>query len=155
MLKRKKIINSPFWINRVTGQSIPAGQISKQQRETFEYFDSVLEYKVYLSLCKKYGEKYITRQFQVPILPKNAFFPALTWKVDFVAWSAEGVLLFEAKGEWLLHDNFALSDFKKLLRLLQITQPEYFKKLVLVSDTEWLIPGTELKVISFNDLWTS
>jgi hypothetical protein len=140
------VFSNPFWIDKITGQTFSPGSLTREQKEKCEYFDSVLEYKVYLMLCRKYGKQYVSRQFEIHLLNGNKFFNPLTWTVDFIVYGLDGVLLFEAKGQWLLHDKAAIADFVKILRLLQINQPQYFASLQLVGDCDWKIPTTNLIV---------
>ena len=47
-------------------------------------FDSQHEFKVYLELCRMYGEHRVRRQTPVEIIPPGRCYPAgKTWKVDF------------------------------------------------------------------------
>ncbi|QLE54828.1 hypothetical protein [Nostoc sp. TCL26-01] len=137
----------------MSGGIIPAGYpLTVAQKKNLEYFDSALEFKVWGHLRKKYGATYINRQFEIPLLPQDECFPALTWKCDFSVFTPSGLILFEAKGEWILHDDYALADFRKTLRLLQLFHPDYFNYLRLVSDKPWKLPGSNLTVIGVGDI---
>ncbi len=151
--KNSKVSSNPFWYNIRTGEAIPSGtKLTPEQRKDYEYFDSVLEFKVYCALVKKYGYKSISRQVEIELLPKDDCFPDLSWKVDFRVVTPTQILLIEAKGEWLLHDNYALADFRKTLRLLRMKYPVLFQGLQLVGDKAWSLPGSQLKVIPFDEL---
>lgn len=151
--KNSKINAKPFWFNSRTGQSIPAGTtLTATQKKDLEYFDSVLEFQIYGKLCRKYNPSFVRRQHQILVLPENDYFPELTWKVDFTVFTPQGLLLFEGKGRWILHDNFALGDFRKLLRMLQLIHPDYFNYLQIVSEEAWRLPGTNLNAIALKDL---
>ncbi|MBD2210198.1 hypothetical protein H6G27_09940 [Nostoc linckia FACHB-104] len=152
-IRKSKCNNTAFWYNFKTGQSIAAGSdLSPKQKQEYEYFDSKLEFQIYGYLVKKYGATFVTRQLEIPLLYGNEFFPPLTWKIDFAVLTPNALILIEAKGEWLLHDKAALSDFRKTLRILQTTQPEHFKNLKLVGDSQWKLPGTYLIVEDFRKL---
>lgn len=149
--KKSKINSKPFWFNSATGQAIPAGtRLSTSQKKNLEYFDSVLEFKIWVKLCQEYD--CVRRQVEIPLLYSDEYFPSLTWKVDFTVEVSNKILLFEGKGEWILYDDFALSDFRKTLRLLQLKHPDYFNNLCIVSNAAWKLPGSNLFAIALKDL---
>ncbi|WP_375501667.1 hypothetical protein [uncultured Nostoc sp.] len=73
--------------------------MSVTEKEGLQFWDSILEFKVYGELCKKYGAENIKRQYQLEILPKNFLFPALTWNIDFMVKTKNLVVFYEVKGQ--------------------------------------------------------
>ncbi len=69
-------------------------------------FDSQHEFKVYLELCRMYGEHRIVRQFLIEIIPPGCCYPrGKYWKVDFAITNESGsptmLAYVEAKGAFL------------------------------------------------------
>lgn len=107
--RKSRCNNKPFWVNPATGEIIPAGStLTTAQKNKFEFWDSVLEFRAYNELCKKYGEQNIKRQHKIEILPSNFLFPALTWNIDFLVETKSLVIFYEVKGRWILSDKEAL-----------------------------------------------
>lgn len=112
-------------------------------------FDSQHEFKVYLELCRMYGESNVERQYPVKILPKGKCYPkGLTWKVDFTVCSKEkGQNLFynvEAKGLFL-------PEFGKTLAMLEQCEPVDFKSLRIVFPNKIPTENKVVKALSKSD----
>ena len=105
-------------------------------------FDSQHEFKVYLELCRMYGEENVERQYPIKVLPSSKCYPrGLTWKVDFtVCTKKKGTCLFynvEAKGLFL-------PEFGKTLAMLERHDRNSFYQTKIVFPNK--IP-TENKVV--------
>lgn len=152
--KKNKCNSSPFWYNPVTGQSYPAGSsLPKHQKDKLQFWDSILEFKVYAELCKIFPSRIIHRQVRIDILPSNLIFPELSWKIDFFIQPASiEPILIEAKGAWLKFDTGAENDFCKILRLLSLQRPDLFKRLLVVSDKRWKLGSTKIMTLPIKEL---
>lgn len=145
----KTINNKPFWYDSTTCQSFhkkPKGVIA-------EYWDSVLEFKVYETLLKHFPLENIKRQDEIIIWEKTSVFPKLSWVIDFKIFGVDSKPLYiEAKGKWLL-EHPENQNFWKTLKLLQIFHPAIFNNLLIVGDnTSWMIPRTKMIVHPYKDI---
>ena len=105
-------------------------------------FDSQHEFRVYLELCRMYGEENVERQYPVKVLPPSKCYPkGLTWKVDFTVYFKKKDLSFfhniEAKGIFL-------PEFGKTLAMLEQHNSMNFHRTKIVFPNK--IP-TENKVV--------
>jgi hypothetical protein len=101
-------------------------------------------------LLSIYPASAITRQYKLPVLPEDETFPKLTWDVDFAIFGNNKITLVEAKGEWILKDRYALSDFIKLMRIIKDKYPLLFENLYLVSDSNWQLGNTKMYATTIN-----
>ncbi|MDZ7968746.1 MAG: hypothetical protein RM368_27975 [Nostoc sp. DedSLP03] len=151
--KKSKCNNKPFWINPATGETFLAGSpLTTAQKKKLQFWDSILEFKVYGELCKKYGAENVKRQHTIEILPANFLFPALTWNIDFMVETSNLTVFYEVKGRWILADKEALSNFCKLLRIFQRTLPGRFQELRIISDKRWKIGTANIYTIPFAEI---
>lgn len=106
-----------------------------------EYFDSELEFSFWMHLMVKFGTGVIIdRQHPIVYKPPTPNFGALFWKVDFLVFNAlapEHQLLFEVKGKWLLHNNYALSEFQHKYQFLEYVDHSTHEKLWVVDADQW------------------
>lgn len=146
---QKPIDNLSFWFDPKLGKryylkkDVPVTRISQ-----CEYWDSLLEFKVYNELLNLFPQKAIERQHVINVLPAKPPFKKWTWDIDFKVTEGKDVYYIEAKGKWLL-DNLAKEGFCKTLRILELFHPEIFSNLYIIGSSysgEWCIPGTTIKV---------
>lgn len=92
-------------------------------------FDSTLEFEVYLKLLFLYGSDRVHRQVPVELIPKGTCYSTgKPWKVDFGIinpFNNSYRFYVEAKGR-------ITADFRNTLPILEHTNPEVFKRLILV-----------------------
>ncbi|MBW4689606.1 MAG: hypothetical protein KME40_32070 [Komarekiella atlantica HA4396-MV6] len=153
---KKKVRSNPFWRNPVTGQCYsPGTSIPLIQRKKLEHWDSALEFETYCKLRARFKTARIIRQEELTLLPKTLCFSELTWKVDFMlVSSSQDILYVETKGQWILHDKSAMSDFCKTLRILENQQPKIFHSLVVVSDSSFRIAGSNIFTTRIKEIET-
>lgn len=122
----------PFWFDPATGQSHDS-----KVNERCVYFHSILEFKVYCDLKHVLGnDVLIIRQYPVLYKPATDRYSPLYWRVDFCLRrtpSSES-LYVEVKGEWLLHDSGAYSEFKHKLQFLEYCNAPVYENLILVGE---------------------
>jgi hypothetical protein len=111
-------------------------------------FDSQHEFKVYLELCRMYGERRVIRQYPIELITPGVCYPkGKVWKVDFAVTSFaprdRNIHFVEAKGAFLTEFGYTLVN-------LEITQPDIFAKLCIIFSRS--IP-TESRVVK--DLFNS
>jgi hypothetical protein len=146
----KTIENRAFWYDPETSESF---HTKPKDKKSLEYWDSILEFKVYELLLKEFPRENIKRQQEIIIWEKSALFPKLSWVIDFKIFNADDKPLYvEAKGRWLLkHPD--RNDFWKTLKILQMFFPEIFNRLIIVGEgSTWLIPRTKLSVYPYKNL---
>lgn len=148
MPKIRKFDNVPFWFDNQT----QIRYLSKTEIPTYlrnspriEYWDSILEFKVYAELSKHFDKQQIIRQHNIELFPKNELFKAWTWNIDFFI-DIPSPIYVEAKGKWIINHP-KLDSFWHTLKVCEIHKPEVFKNLLLIGkDDEWLIPKTSIVV---------
>ncbi|GAA6621578.1 hypothetical protein [Scytonema sp. NUACC26] len=156
--KAKSKGSSPFWIDPITARTWNVKKeledLSQDVKDRLEYWDSVLEWKIYQAICKVAPEDKVIRHPGLDILPKTNQFPAWKWNVDFGVDCGDEDLpvLIEAKGLWLLNDDCERRVFIQTMRLLSITNHEQFERVLLIGDSTWNIPSTGLVVHDYNEL---
>jgi hypothetical protein len=120
-----------------------------------EYWDSLLEFKLYEELLKRYAPEQIKRQYIIRLMPKHEPFKEWTWSVDFKL-DLPVPIYIEAKGKWLI-ESLKAEGFWKTLRVLQNTQLEVWDRLVFVGsdkDGTWHIPQSTIQVRPMRELDT-
>lgn len=146
-----KYKNNPFYYDSLTGRTFPPKtKFIGEQKERVSYWDSELEFRVWCKLHKLFPLARIHRQHELLILPKNETFPKLTWNIDFVVSTSDRTYFIEVKGQWILHDKGQLNDFCKLLRIIQLFQPEIFNNLSIISDASWKLGTSSLHTIDID-----
>ena len=110
------------------GRGRPA--MEEDARKHCIFFASEHEFQVYQTLRTKFASAAISTQYAVPILPRCECYPkGKTWTVDFAVFHPSirktPMMLVEAKGH-------PTEGFKYQLALLNLSQPELFKKLMIV-----------------------
>lgn len=154
MPKKHKFDNIPFWFDAQT----KIRYLSKSEVPTYlknspriEYWDSILEFKVYLELLKHFSKEQIIRQHNIVLLPGNKLFKTWTWNIDFFINIPEPIYV-EAKGRWIINHP-KLDSFWHTLRVCQECKPSIFKRLLLIGkDETWLIPKTSIVVNPINNI---
>lgn len=148
MLKKHKFDNIPFWfdtqtkIRYLSKTEIP---IYLKDSPRIEYWDSVLEFKVYTQLLKHFTKAQIVRQHNIVLFPRNELFKAWTWNIDFFI-NIPKPIYIEAKGRWIINHP-KLDSFWHTLKVCEVFKPEIFKNLLLIGrEEEWTIPKTSIIV---------
>lgn len=122
----------PFWFDSVTGQSHDS-----KVNERCQYFHSILEFKFYRDLKHVFGNRIqVIRQYPVLYKPATDRYSSLYWRVDFclrINPTSESIFV-EVKGEWLLHDSGAYSEFKHKLQYLEYCNAPVYENLILVGE---------------------
>jgi hypothetical protein len=127
-------------------------------------FDSQHEFKVYLELCRMYGQERVSRQHPVQIIPPGYCYPkGKNWKIDFYIDrdpTRFGSSLFvEAKGAFLPEFAHTLASFEqknahafeKLIIVFGGIMPSYNKVVKALLDSDYgqnLLTLEELKQLS-------
>lgn len=146
---QKPIDNLSFWYDPQYGERyFLKANVPKDRLHKCEYWDSVLEFKVYNELLNLFPQKEIERQHCINILPAKHPFKKWSWDIDFKVTHGNSTLYIEAKGKWLL-DNLSKEGFAKTLRMIEMMYPDIWNNLHIVGSDysgSWLIPGTLIKV---------
>lgn len=128
LIKAKKM-----WVNPTTGET------SETRQTGWLYFDSSLEYLVYD--CLRYStDWHIRRPYKIELLSRVSLnryksFDGISWNCDLAIVNPKNgqVIPIECKGEWIQHDNAALSGFITKLKLLDYFYPQFSEDLLIVS----------------------
>lgn len=116
-------------------------RVMKPVRTEFEgiQFDSQWEVTVYHNLRMFFPRESIQCHLPLEVLPKSEFFPALNWRVDFTILdnSLRSPLYVEAKG-------IVNQEIKLVLQGLAFTQPDLFKRLIVVAPQSGIKLGSKL-----------
>lgn len=148
MPKKYKFDNTPFWFDSQTKiRYLSKSEIPNYLKDSprIEYWDSVLEFKVYMELLKHFTKAQIIRQCNIVLFPANELFKAWTWNIDFFI-DIPIPIYVEAKGKWIINHP-KLDSFWHTLKVCEVFKPEIFKNLLLVGkDEEWTIPKTKIIV---------
>jgi hypothetical protein len=112
-------------------------------------FDSQHEFRVYLELCRMYGQGKVSRQFPVKIFPPGYCYPkGKNWKVDFYIdrdSSRFGSSVFvEAKGAFL-------PEFAHTLANLELIDHRAFRRLIIVFSRSIPIENKVIKALLNSD----
>jgi hypothetical protein len=151
-MKTRPFSNKPFWIDSETGQTFHSKKDIPDDAPKLDYWDSVLEYRVYQELLSVIPAEQISRQVIIPILCKNPPFPQWNWCVDFVLHLGKISIIVEAKGKWILGKDEHCKSFIQTLRMFKVEYPELFNNLIIVGDSRWTLPGTMIWVTDIKDL---
>ncbi len=142
--------NTPFWVHKETGMFFYARKELPADAPSLEYWDSVLEYRVYQKLLDFLKPCQISRQVNILILPAKEPFKKWVWNVDFVVTCNSIIIPIEVKGQWLLADAVRRKSFCQTLQVLQREDESLFNKLLIIGDSDWRIPSTNLVVFSLS-----
>jgi hypothetical protein len=118
-----------------------------------EYWDSILEFRVYEELLKIYPSNEIKRQCTIELMPKLEPFKAWTWCIDFKINSPSPIYI-EAKGKWLI-ESLKSEGFCKNLRMIQKSFPDVWNRLFFIGsdkDGSWHLPYTNIQVYPIREL---
>lgn len=154
MRKSYKFDNVVFWYDPQTQiRYLSKNEIPDYLKNNprIEHWDSILEFKVYRYLLRHYRKEDIARQQNIELLPKDKYFKAWTWNVDFVI-NIPSPIYVEAKGKWIINHP-KLDSFWHTLKMCQLHKSEVFNNLILVgSEDRWFIPKTKVIVHPLKEL---
>jgi hypothetical protein len=126
--KRFAVQPSPFWYDPLTGI-----QYEKKENDRCEYWASHSEYSFYFLAKAKIRDSRIYKQYPVIFKPATDAYDALLWKVDFSIFFPNGESrLIEVKGDWILHDRYALQEFQHKLQFLELYNRKAWESLIIV-----------------------
>lgn len=150
----KPIDNICFWFDAVTGtQYLLKQDVPKSVLQRCEYWDSLLEFRLYEELLKIYEPKLVVRQHLITIMPKEKPFKAWTWNIDFKI-NTPTPIYIEAKGKWII-DSMKAEGFWKNLRAVQHFHPKIWEQLLFIGsnkDDEWHLPQSLIRVHPMREL---
>ena len=154
MIIEMKKRSSPFWEDSLTKIRYPTeSHIPKHiPKRRVNHFASLLEYSCYQNLRLVFSDDSIFRQAKLNICPRKYPFPPINWTIDFLVEKNNHNFYVECKGGWISRDKEALANFIKLLRFVSYYREDVFRNLIIVSDKNFSLGNTKIKVISFNDL---
>lgn len=150
--------NKPFWLNKLTGQRIEAGDTKYLNPDNWGYWHSELEFRTYQELRRLLPSHAITRQFELEVVPSSPWFPPITWNIDFkldyINVDSKPVVAYvEAKGGWIRADSEASTAFYRLVATAASEYPAFMPNFALVSDKVFTVRKA-LKTICINDVWS-
>ncbi len=150
----KPIDNICFWYDPILGkQYLNKRDVPDAHMPRCEYWDSLLEFRLYEELLKIYPASQVIKQHIIQIMPRQAPFKAWNWCIDFKI-DLPSPIYIEAKGKWLI-DSLKAEGFWKNLRAVQALHPQIWNKLVFIGsnkDDEWYIPQSTIKVHPMHQL---
>jgi hypothetical protein len=108
-------------------------------------FDSQHEFKVYLELCRMYGQEKIYRQYSTEVIPAGYCYPkGKNWKIDFSIANERPYLgtshFVEAKGAFLPEFAHTLANFELL-------NDKAFGKLIIIFGNSIPIESKVIKAL--------